>query len=73
MYTYHIADGDSSVFATLQKTVPVWRRSITQWNALITYANVSGVIWKKLVEEKPQYKGKGKLTKLNRIGLTTAI
>ena len=71
MYTYYIADGDSSVFATLQNTVPVWRRSITLCANHICKRIRSNL--EKLVEEKPQYKGKGKLTKFNRIGLTTAI
>ena len=72
MYTYYCR-ADSSVFDTLQEKVPVWGRSIKQLNALIIYTNVYGVIWKKMVEEKTQYKGKGKLTELNIIGLTTAI
>ena len=67
------ADGDSSVFAILQQKIPVWGKDIKK----LACANH---VWKcvrsnlkKLVQEKPQYKGQGKLTKYNRVRLTTAL
>ena len=72
-YTNIIADGDSSVFATLQEKVPVWGRAIKKMECANHICKCIRSNLEKLVEEKPQYKGKGKLTKLNRIRLTTAI
>ena len=72
-YTNIIADGDSSVFATLQEKVQVWGRAIKKMECANHICKCIRSNLEKLVEEKPQYKGKGKLTKLNRIRLTTAI
>ena len=72
-YLKVIADGDSSIYATLQEKVPVWGKDITKLECANHICKCVRANLEKLVEEKHQYKGKGKLTKINRIRLTTAI
>ena len=72
-YLKVIADGDSSMYATLQEKVPVWGKDIKKLECANHICKCVRANLEKLVEEKHQYKGKGKLTKLNRIRLTTAI
>lgn len=64
---------DSSVFATLQENVPVWGKDIKKLECANHVCECVRSSLEKLVLEKPQYKGKGKLTKLNRVRLTTAL
>ncbi|XP_053403226.1 uncharacterized protein LOC128558323 [Mercenaria mercenaria] len=66
-YTKIIADGDSSVYAKLQENVPVWGRNIVKLECANHTCKCLRSNLEKLVTEKPQHKGKGKLTKLNRI------
>ena len=72
-YLNIIADGDSSVYTTLLENVPVWGKDIKKLECANHICKCVIANLEKLVEEKPQYKGKGKLTKLNRIRLATAI
>ena len=72
-YLKIIADGDSSVFATLQEKVPVWGKDIKKLECANHVCKCVRSNLEKLVLEKPQYKGKGKLTKYNRVRLTTAL
>jgi len=71
-YTKLISDGDSSVFSKLQEHVP-WGRFISKLECANHACKCLRSSLEKLVEEKPQHKGKGKLTKVNRIRLTTAV
>ena len=71
-YTKLIADGDSSVFAQLQEKV-IWGRRIQKLECANHTVKCLRSNLEKLVAEKPHYKGKGKLTKLNRIKLSTAV
>ena len=72
-YTKIIADGDSSVFSVLQEKVPVWGKSISKLECANHACKCVRSNLEKLVLEKPHYKGKGKLTKNNRVRLTTAL
>ena len=72
-YLKVIADGDSSVFNTLQESVPVWGKDITKLECANHICKCVRSNLENLVQEKPQYKGKGKLTKVNRVKLTTAL
>ena len=72
-YTKIIADGDSSVFSVLQEKVPVWGKSISKLECANHACKCVRSNLEKLVLEKPHYKGKGKLTKNNRVQLTTAL
>ncbi|XP_060598342.1 uncharacterized protein LOC132752084 [Ruditapes philippinarum] len=72
-YTKIIADGDSSVFPQLQEKVPVWGTSIEKLECANHTCKCLRSNLEKLVIEKPYYKGKGKLTKINRLRLTTAV
>ena len=63
-YLKIIADGDSSVFAILQQEVPVWGKDISKLECANHICKCVRANLERLVEEKPQYKGKGKLTKL---------
>ena len=72
-YINIIADGDSSVYSTLLENVPIWGKDIKKLECANHICKCVRSNLEKLVQEKPQYKGKGKLTKLNRIRLSTAI
>lgn len=72
-YTKIIADGDSSVYTLLQEKVPVWGVAIEKLECANHTCKCIRSNLEKLVTEKPEYKGKGKLSKLNRVRLTTAI
>ena len=69
-YTKFIGDGVSSVHLTLVNKVPVWGRIIKK----VECANHSTKCYRssleKLVQDKPQYKGKGKSTEGMRKRLT---
>ena len=71
-YTKFIGDGDSSVHPTLVNEVPVWGHIIKK----VECANHSTKCYRssleKLVQDNPQYKGKGKLTEGMRKRLTKA-
>ena len=72
-YINIIADGDSSVYSTLLENVPVWGKDIKTLECANHICKCIRSSLENLVEEKPNYKGKGKLTKINRIRLSTAI
>ena len=71
-YMRLIADGDSSVFARIQCDVPVWGRDVTKLECANHAVKCLRSSLEKLVEQKPHYKGKGKMTQLVRVRLTTA-
>ena len=68
-----IEDGDSSVHPQFQEQNPVWGKSIQKLECANHKCKCLRANLEKLVAEKPHLKGKGKLTKLNRVRLTTAV
>ena len=72
-YMRVIGDGDSSVMATLQSKGPHWARHVTKIECANHACKCLRSNLEKLVDEKPNYKGKNKLTKVNRVRITTAV
>ncbi|XP_021338853.1 uncharacterized protein LOC110440231 [Mizuhopecten yessoensis] len=72
-YMRLIADGDSSVFATIQECVPIWGREVSKLECANHICKCLRSSLEKLVVDKPAYKGKGRLTKFMRVRLTTAV
>ncbi len=62
-YLKFIGDGDSSVFPTLMQNVPVWGRYIKKLECANHVCKCYRSSLEKLIEQNPQYKGKGGLTK----------
>ncbi len=71
-YTAFIGDGDSSIHPNLITGVPVWGHAIEKSECANHAIKCYRGSLEKLVQEKPQYKGKGKLTESMRKRLTTA-
>ena len=72
-YMRVIADGDSSVYAKVTENVPVWGAYVKKMECANHSCKCLRTNLEKLVIEKPEYKGKGKLTKQIRVRLTTAV
>ena len=73
-YMQIIADGDSSVYASLiKKKLPVWGPHVQKIECANHATKCLRSNLEKLVNEKPQYKGKGKLTKNNIRRITTGV
>jgi hypothetical protein len=72
-YMRMIADGDSSTFASIQNTVPVWGKDVQKVECANHACKCFRSNLEKLVLEKPHLKGKNKLTKVIRVRLTTAV
>ena len=62
-YMRFIGDGDSSVYTHIQEQVPVWGCHVTKLECANHACKCLRSSLEKLVEDKPYYKGKGKLTK----------
>ena len=62
-YTKFIGDGDSSVHATLISGVPGWGHVITKQECANHAVKCYRSALENLVKDKPQYKGRHKLTK----------
>ena len=71
-YTTFIGDGDSSVHASLVTQVPVWGHAIQKAECANHAIKCYRGALEKLVQEKPKYKGKGKLTEKMQKRLTAA-
>ena len=71
-YTRFIGDGDSSVYTTLLQEVPVYGRSIKKMECANHACKCYRSSLESLVQNKPQYKGKGGLTMKMRKRLTSA-
>ena len=71
-YIQFIGDGDSSVYPTLLSQVPVWGHAIRKIECSNHAVKYYRSALENLVKEKPQYKGKGKLTEGMRKKLTKA-
>ncbi|XP_021375757.1 uncharacterized protein LOC110464719 [Mizuhopecten yessoensis] len=72
-YMRMIADGDSSVFARIQQSVPIWGRHVIKMECSNHVCKCLRSSLEKLVFDKPHYKGSGGLTKMIRVRLTTAV
>ena len=72
-YTKLVADGDSSVYATVQQHVPVWGRDIVKIECANHSCKCLRSSLEKLVDAKPHYKGAHKLSKRARERLVTAV
>ena len=68
-----IADGDSSVYSSIQETVPVWGAYVTKLECANHVCKCLRSNLEKLVDANPLYKGKNKLTKNLRIKITSAV
>ena len=71
-YTTFVGDGDSSVYPNLIAEVPGYGHSIRKLECANHAVKCYRSALEKLVQEKPQYKGKGKLTETMRKRLATA-
>lgn len=71
-YTKFVGDGDSAVYPTLLTEVPIWGRSIEKIECSNHACKCYRNNLEKLVNENPQYKGKGGLTQQMRKRLTSA-
>lgn len=71
-YTIFVGDGDSSAYPSLIAEVPVWGHSIQKLECVNHAIKCYRSAREKLVQQKPQYKGKGKLTEAMRKRLTMA-
>ena len=72
-YTKFIGDGDSSVLARLREDVKVWGREIEKQECASHAVKCFRSSLEKLVKEKPQYKGRGKLTEQMRKRLASSM
>ena len=71
-YTTFTGDGDSSMYSNLVTQVPGWGHAIQKVECANHAVKCYRGALEKLVSEKPQYKGRGKLTVVMRKRLTTA-
>ena len=71
-YIKFVGDGDSSVYPTLINSVPGWGRAIRKLECANHAVKCYRSSLEKLIQEKPKYKGKGKLTESMRKRLTKA-
>ncbi len=72
-YMRVIGDGDSSTMPTLITQGPSWCRDIVKKECANHSVKCLRSGLERLVEEKPQYKGKGRLTKLKMIKITSGV
>jgi len=72
-YTKFIGDGDSSVLAHLREDVKVWGRDIEKQECANHAVKCFRTSLEKLAKEKPQYKGRGKLTEQMRKRLASSM
>ena len=72
-YMKVIADGDSSVYSNIQQQVPVWGSYVKKVECANHSCKCLRVHLERLVDDKPQYKGKGGLTKLNIQRIVTGV
>ena len=70
-YISFIGDGDSSVYPTLISSIP-WGYAITKIECANHCVKCYRTALEKLVQDKPSYKGRGKLTEVMRKRLTRA-
>jgi hypothetical protein len=68
-----IADGDSSVYATIIKNIPIWGPHVQKIECANHATKCLRSNLEKLVSEKTHYKGKGRLTKNNIRRITAGV
>ena len=71
-YTKFVGDGDSSTHPNLITGVPCWRHAIKKLECANHAIKCYRGALEKLVQEKPHYKGKGRLTESMRKKMTKA-
>ena len=72
-YTSFIGDGDSSVHSTLRENIKVWGHAITKLECANHAVKCFRSHLENLVKDKPQYKGRNKLTEAQRKRLASAV
>lgn len=72
-YMRMIADGDSSVYAKIMQEVPIWGQHVKKLECANHACKCLRGHLENLVEEKPNFKGKGKLTKRNRLRIAMGV
>ncbi len=72
-YMNVIGDGDSSTMPLLLTEGPSWCKDIVKKECANHSVKCLRAALERLVEEKPQYKGKGRLTKLKMIKITSGV
>lgn len=72
-YTNFIGDGDSSVHTTLISGVPGWGHAITKQECANHAVKCYRSALENLVKDKPHYKGRHKLTEVQRKRLASAV
>ncbi|ESO82752.1 hypothetical protein LOTGIDRAFT_155770 [Lottia gigantea] len=72
-YMRLVADGDSSVYARIQKTVPIWGPHVTKLECANHACKCLRSSLEKLVDRLPKLKGRGKLTLATRIRIVSAV
>ncbi|VDI80109.1 Hypothetical predicted protein [Mytilus galloprovincialis] len=72
-YMRLVADGDSSVEARIRQHVPVWGQRVEKIECANHACKCLRSHLEQLVMDKPSYKGKNKLTKANRLRITSSI
>ena len=72
-YMTLIADGDSSTYAKIQEEVPVWGAHVQKGECANHVCKCLRGNLEKLVDANPSYKGKGNLTRVARVKLTSAV
>jgi len=72
-YTTFIGDGDSAVFSTLKKEIKSYGFAITKEECANHAVKCFRSALENLVKDKPQYKGRNKLTEAQRKRLATAV
>ena len=72
-YTNFIGDGDSAVFSTLKREVKKYGFAITKEECANHAVKCFRSAMENLVKDKPQYKGRNKLTEAQRKRLASAV
>jgi hypothetical protein len=72
-YMRLVGDGDSSVYAKIMEQVPVWGAHVAKVECSNHACKCLRSNLEKLVQDHPSFKGKGKLTLMNRIKITTGV
>ena len=72
-YMRMIADGDSSVYASIVSSVPVWGPYVQKLECANHATKCLRVNVEKLTVDKPNYKGKGKLSQNNIRKITIGV
>ncbi|ESO87071.1 hypothetical protein LOTGIDRAFT_154561 [Lottia gigantea] len=72
-YMRLVADGDSSVYARIQETVPIWGPHVTKLECANHACKCLRSSLEKMVDRLPKLRGRGKLTLATRIRIVSAV